>query len=45
VHRVVKQIIVKNRNIVGAGRVKGSDGKILTDEAVVKERRKGYQYQ
>lgn len=38
VHRVVKQIIGKNRDVVGTGCVKGLDGKILTDEAEVKER-------
>ena len=42
VHRVVKQIIGKNRDVVGAGCVKGSDGEILTDEVEVKERWKGY---
>lgn len=42
VHRVVKHIIGKNRDVVGASCVKGSDGKILTDEAEVKERWKGY---
>ena len=42
VHRVVKQIARKNRDVVGAGCVKGSDGKVLTDEAEVKERWKSY---
>ena len=42
VHRVVKQIIGKNRDVVGAGCVRGSGGEILTGEAEVKERWKGY---
>ena len=42
VHRVVRQIIRKNRDAVGEGCVRGSDGKVITDEVEVKERWKGY---
>jgi hypothetical protein len=42
VHRVVKQIIGKNRDVVGAGCIKGSDGKVLTNAVEVKERWKAY---
>lgn len=42
VHRVVKQIVRKNRDVVGAGCIKGSDGKVLTNEVEVKERWRAY---
>ena len=32
VNRVEKQIVRKNRDVVGTGCGKGSDGKIITDE-------------
>jgi hypothetical protein len=35
---VVKQFVGKNRVIVGAGCVQGSDGKLVTSEAEVKDR-------
>ena len=38
VFRVVKQMVGKNRDIVGAGCVKGPDGKLVTGEAEVKDR-------
>ena len=38
----MRQIARKNRDVVGAGCVKGSNGKVLTDEAEVKERWKSY---
>ena len=37
VHRVVKMIIGKNRDVVEADCVKGSDGKTITDEDEVKD--------
>jgi len=40
--RIAKQMVGKNRDVVGAGCVKGTDGKIVTDEAEVKDRWKGY---
>jgi hypothetical protein len=42
VSRLVKQIIGKNRDVIGAGCVKGSDGKLLTAEDDVKKRWKDY---
>ena len=42
VFRVVKQMVGKNRDIVGAGCVKGSDRKLVTGEAEVKDRWKAY---
>ena len=36
--RVAKQMIGKNRDTVGAGCVKGADGKLVTGEAEVKDR-------
>ena len=42
VYKVVKQIIGKYRDVVGAGCIKGSDGKLVTGEAEVKDRRKAY---
>jgi hypothetical protein len=42
VHRVVKQIVRKNRDVVGVGCIKGSDGKVLTNEGQVKERWRAY---
>ena len=39
---IVKQIVRKNRDVVGAGCVEGSQGEILTDEDGVKNRWKGY---
>ena len=38
--RAVKQMVGKNRDVVGAGCVKGLDGRIVTDEAEIKERSK-----
>jgi hypothetical protein len=38
VFRVAKQMVGKNRDVVGAGSVKGMDGKIVTGEDEVKER-------
>ena len=37
VFRVVKQMVGKNRDIVGAGCVKGSDGKLVTGDTEVKD--------
>jgi hypothetical protein len=42
VFRVMKQMVGKNRDIVGASCVKGSDGKLVTGEAEVKARWKAY---
>ena len=42
VFRVVKQMVGKNRDMVRAGCVKGSDGKLVTSEAEVKDRWKAY---
>jgi len=42
VNRLVRQIIGKNRDVVGTGCIKGSDGKLLTAENDVKERWKDY---
>ena len=42
VHRVVKQIVRKNRDVVGAGCIKGSDGRVLMNEEEVKEKWKAY---
>ena len=42
VFRVVKQMVGKNRDIVGAGCVKGADGISVTREAEVKDRWKIY---
>ena len=42
VFRVVKQMVGKIMDIVGAGCVKGSDGKLVTGEAEVKDRWKIY---
>ena len=42
VFRVVKQIVGKNRDIVGAGCIKGADGKLVTGDAEVKDRWKIY---
>ena len=42
VFRVVKQMVGKNRDVVGAGGVKGTDGKILTGEAEVRARWKDH---
>ena len=38
VFRVVKQMVRKNRDVVGEGCVKGLDGKILTNEVDIKTR-------
>ena len=38
VFRVVKQMVRKNRDVVGEGCIKGLDGKILTNEVEVKAR-------
>ena len=37
VFRVVKQMVGKNRDIVGAGCVKRSDGKLVTGEGQVED--------
>jgi hypothetical protein len=42
VHRVVKQIVLKNRDVVGAGCIKVSDGKVLMNEVEVKEMWRAY---
>ncbi len=42
VHRVVKQIVRKNRDVVGAGCIKGSNGRVLTNEEEAKERWRAY---
>jgi len=42
VFRIVKQIVGKNRDVVGAGCVKGTDGKTVTGEDEVKDRWKSY---
>ena len=42
VFRVVKQMVWKNRDIVGAGCVKDTDRKLVTSEAEVKDRWKIY---
>ena len=40
--RAVKLMVGKNRDVVGAGSVKGLDGRIVTGEAEVKDRWKDY---
>ena len=40
--KAVKQIVGKNRDVVGAGWVKGLDGRIVAGETEVKERWKDY---
>ena len=42
VFRIAKQIVAKNRDVVGAGCVKEIDGKVVTDKDKVKERWKNY---
>ena len=42
VFRVVKQMVGENKDIVGAGCVKGADGKLVTGEAETKDRWKIY---